>query len=349
MKELPRTCLLTVTNRCILQCKMCHLWKLEAQEEVSLKDCENFLREMSSMGGGGLEVHLIGGEPLIKEGIFDFIDALSKMGISTVMTSSGYTIDEKIAARIAQSGLKMLNISLDSLDPRTHNFLRGRDDCFEKVMRALGFLGASKAPGMMLGINTILSATNLDDIPGLIRWVQETPYLDTIYFMAAMRPFGSDLGWDWHKRKELDFLWPSDSGKAKRTLDQIIDMKKKGCRKISNPSGQLRIFKSYFDNPEKFIKTRRCNVAQRAVNVNAAGDLYICFFKESLGKIRDPGILGMLTSEKAERIKAGMEACKNNCELVINCYYEEEGPRAPILLARKAKRKILSLFSAGRR
>jgi MoaA/NifB/PqqE/SkfB family radical SAM enzyme len=320
----PKTCLLTVTNRCVLQCKMCHLWSLDTSEdEISIDECKNLVDSLRQFDDSPFEIHLIGGEPLIKDGILELVRYISRQGGRSVMTSSGFVIDETMAAAINDSGLSMLNLSLESLNPSVHDFLRGRQGCFNRVMDAIGYLSKFDRRGMKLGINSIISAKNLDDIVELTEWAQKDKRIDSIYFMAVMRPFGSNLGWDWHQNKDYEFLWPKDLARVNAVLDKLDYFKKAGY-KIENSSTQFKIFKKYFADPMKFVKTQRCNLADRAINVNAIGDMYICFFMDKLGNIKSDDIRDTWFSEGAWRIRKKMTACKNNCELVINCYYEEE-------------------------
>lgn len=323
--KVPKTCLLTVTNSCVLRCKMCNLWSLNTlDKEIEADECKRFVDSLSQLNSDPMEVHLIGGESLIKRGIFDLIRHISSKGWRTVITSCGYTIDEAVARILAESGLSMLNISLDSINPDTHNALRGKDDCFSRVMKAIEFISKYKGSGMKLGINTVISAANLDEIAPLVEWVSANSNLDSIYFMAVMRPFGAPVDWQWFKKPEYQFMWPQDPNKVSAVLDKIISMKKQGRRKVENPIGQLEDFKSYFASPEKFIKERRCSLMHNAINVNAIGDIYLCFFMESLGNVRKGNIRELWFSEKAKKVREKMSQCQQNCELVVNCYYEDK-------------------------
>ena len=321
--KIPKTCLLTVTNSCVLRCKMCHLWQLNTQDnEISIDDCKKFIDSLSQFNRRPIEVHIIGGESLIKKGILELIAYISNKGSRTVMTTCGYTIDESMAKAIVDSGLSMLNLSLDSLNPDVHNFLRGKEDSFQRIMCAIDFLSQFKDKKMRLGINTVISACNLGDIIELSEWVDKNKDLESIYFMAVMRPFGSALDWTWHEKEEYSFLWPKDTDKVELLINRLIDLKQRGS-KIENPLGQLKDFKTYFRTPQKFIKKRRCNLAHHAININAIGDIYLCFFMEPLGNIRYDDVRELWSSEKAEAIRRKMASCQKNCELVVNCYYED--------------------------
>jgi MoaA/NifB/PqqE/SkfB family radical SAM enzyme len=301
---------------------MCYLWKLDTScNEVSIEDCRRFTDSLCQFDADPIEVHIIGGESLVKKGVLDLIRHINKNGSRTVMTSSGYTIDERVAQDIINSGLNMLNLSLESLDPLIHDFLRGRSGCLKRVIEAIGYFNRKTRKEMRLGINTIISGKNLSDIIELTEWAQQNRDLDSIYFMAIMRPFGSGLDWDWFKEDGCKDLWPSDYMQVSRTLDKLMELKKKGY-KIENTIGQLKAFKSYFNGPDRFIRSNRCNVSDQAINVNAIGDVYICFFMDKLGNIKTDNIKELWYSGKAEDIRKKMSACRKNCELVVNCYYE---------------------------
>lgn len=320
----PKTCLLTVTNQCVLRCKMCHLWKLDTvKDEVSIEDCKRFVDSLKQLNTEPIEMHLIGGESLIKDGILELISYIRDKGSRVVMTSSGYTINAIMAQKIIDSGLSMLNLSLESLNPSVHNLLRGRDDCFQHVMNTIGYFKSAGKKDMKLGINSIITALNLDDVVGLTEWVQHNHFLDSLYFMSIMRPFGSQIDWEWFKKDGCKELWPTDYSKVERVLNKLIELKKSGY-KIENPIGQLQSFKSYFKDPEYFIRSTRCNVSEQAINVNAIGDVYICFFMDKLGNIKTDGALELWHSDKAENVRKKMASCRKNCELVVNCYYENE-------------------------
>ncbi len=319
----PRTCLLTVTNQCVLHCRMCHLWRLDtAGQEISIDDGKQFVRSLGGFAGDPVEVHLIGGEPLIKEGIFDLIRCIRQGRGRTVMTSCGYPITPGAARDIVDSGLSMLNFSLESLDPEVHDYLRGQKDCFGRVCKAISYFEPMRSQSPRLAINTIITALNMKDLPRLARWVREHPMLESIYFMALMRPFGSSYDWQWYKNSPARELWPQDTSEVCGVLDELIDLKKDGCR-IENSLGQLNMFKSYFRDPDRFVKMHRCNLSDEAVNVNALGDIYLCFFMEKLGNIRTDNIVDLWYSQKARQIRHKMRQCRQNCELVVNCYYED--------------------------
>jgi len=320
----PKTCLLTVSNKCDLHCKMCDLWRKKTDEEDnSIEDLMKFVDSLQDFEGEPIEVHLIGGEALIKEGIFDLITALRKKDARVVVTTSAYPIDEDMAKQIRDSDLSMVNFSIDSLDPKVHDFLRGREGTHAKAMKAIEYVN-KYSPRTNIAINTIILKQNMAELVDMAKWVDSDDRIVSHYFMAVMRPFGSDLDLDWYQTDRAKLLFPDDYRCVEEQLNKLIQMRRGGDTKIENSIKHLEVFKSYFKNPTKFIKHYGCNLHDHAINVNATGDVYLCFFMEKLGNIRDKTPQQLWYSEEAESVRSKMRACKRNCELIFNCYYEDE-------------------------
>jgi len=301
---------------------MCQLWKKPLWEEdyISVEDCYKFIPTLKEFGEIPITVHIIGGEPFLEERCLELVRFIAQQGFRSVITSNGYFIGEEMARRITKSGLHTLNLSLESLNREVHDRLRGVRGSAEKVIRAIDYLKRFDS-GLNLGINTIILRDNLDDIIELTEWVNQDDKLGYIYFMAVMQPFGSVPDSNWYQKDEFRLLWP-DPGKVCLVLDRLKEMKAEGY-KIGNPQTQLEVFKSYFSNPQLFVKKWECNLGRTALNINVYGDVYLCFFMDCMGNIRQDRLKELWYSAKADKVREKIRNCRKNCELLINCYYED--------------------------
>jgi len=77
-----------------------------------------------------------GGEPLVREGVEEYIAHLKALGVVDLsITTNGHLLAER-CDRLIAAGLQRINISLDSLDPvRFERITRTRS--YDKVMEAL--------------------------------------------------------------------------------------------------------------------------------------------------------------------------------------------------------------------
>jgi len=318
----PSSILLQVTNICMFKCKMCWEWKCKPDsDELSIKQWKDFAVSLKGYSDSPVEIGITGGEPLLKEGVLDLIKICSENGLRTVLTTNGYLIDAEMAEKIAESGLTLIFLSLDSLDEKIHDFLRGTEGAYARVMRAIDCLDKAR-DGLEIGIQTLMTCKNLDGIIELMKWINKDDRISTNYVQAINIPINSPHDSAWHKRDEFNFLWPSDTHKVNSILDELI-RQKENKSKISNSISHIQSFKAYFLDPQNFMRVQQCPFIGTSLNISAHGDVYLCWEMESLGNIKTGGIGELWFSNKAKQIREKMYNCTKSCPVIINCSFEE--------------------------
>ena len=321
----PGFCDLIITENCMLKCRMCNMWQSKnGSESPEIGVWKNFIDYFADFTENKAQVQFVGGEPLIKKGLLGFIRYTAQKGLSTTMTTNGYLIDKNMAGDIASSGLNTLVFSLDGARKETHDFLRGVNGAYDRVMNAIELLGKLKNDSLRIHIVTTVMRQNLDDLLELAGWVNRNGIIDSISFQAVMQPFFTPQDNEWYKKEEFLHLWPEDADKVDYVLDALAGLKSNGY-KINNPVSQFRVFKSYFRHPERFVKASRCNLGYNSVSVNTSGKIFLCLSMDPIGDIRDgKNMEEVWFSEEAERVRDSIKNCKNNCKSMINCFFEEE-------------------------
>ncbi len=312
---------LSLNNHCNFRCSMCNIWRLDKGEnKLNLEACLRVVDDLKRFEVKG--VRLSGGDPLLTPWALDLARHISRQGYHTVATTNGSMIDSDFAGRIIEAGINNLNFSLDASVPAVHDRIRGFVGSYERIIKAIGYL-SGQSDAVKIGVNTVISNLNIDEIVPLTEMVQKDRRIDHIYFMAVMQPFGTQADPEWFLKDAFRSLWPQDTGKVKSTLDTLLSLKKKGY-KINNSFPQLKAFFEYFYDPLHFTRKGKCNLGKEAVEVNQLGDVYLCYFYESIGNIFSDSLFDIWHSEKADRIREKIRACRQNCNLLINCYFEEE-------------------------
>ncbi len=130
---------ISITDRCNLRCFYCSPWggwqKLPCQEILRY---EELLRLAGVAAGVGIKkVRVTGGEPLVRRGVLSFIRRLHRVpGIEEVcLTTNGVRLQE-LAPDLLATGLRHLNLSLDTLRPDRYREITGSDH-FGDVMAGL--------------------------------------------------------------------------------------------------------------------------------------------------------------------------------------------------------------------
>ncbi|HEY2461920.1 MAG TPA: GTP 3',8-cyclase MoaA [Candidatus Acidoferrum sp.] len=122
---------ISITDRCNFRCVYCRSADPENYREhdeiLSWSELDRLARIFLSLGIR--KIRITGGEPLVREGVENYIARLHALGVEDLsMTTNGHLLAER-CERLIAAGLRRINISLDSLD-------QGR---FEKITRTKSF------------------------------------------------------------------------------------------------------------------------------------------------------------------------------------------------------------------
>ena len=123
---------------------------------------------------GVRKVRLTGGEPLLRRGLMTLVRALGRhladgsLDELTLTTNGSHL--SRHAADLAAAGVRRINISLDTLDPKRFTAItRGG-----KLERTLAGIEAARAAGLAIKLNCVaLRGVNEDEFDRMIAWCGE--------------------------------------------------------------------------------------------------------------------------------------------------------------------------------
>ncbi len=126
---------ISITDRCNLRCLYCApgglVPKLAHADILRYEEILRIVRLGVSLGIS--KVRLTGGEPLMRTGVYGFLKELAAIdGLSDIsLTTNGVMLGENIE-KIEAAGIKRINISLDTLNPKKFKYITGYD-LFDQV------------------------------------------------------------------------------------------------------------------------------------------------------------------------------------------------------------------------
>jgi GTP 3',8-cyclase len=184
---------ISVTDRCNFRCVYCRSADPENyrghDEILTWPELEQLARVF--VGLGIRKIRVTGGEPLVRDGVDEYIGRLSALGIEDLsITTNGHLLTERIDSLIA-AGLRRVNISLDSLDPAKFEKIT-RTKSFDTVMRSIDAVQASRlAPAK---INAVLvRGINDDQVEAFAEFARERGLV--MRFIEFM-PLDADRHWN---------------------------------------------------------------------------------------------------------------------------------------------------------
>lgn len=188
---------ISLTDKCNYNCIYCNpSGTSDLSKNNDLLNFEDLLRliELFISKYDFKKFRFTGGEPLIRNGIFDFFNDLNKLkskyGFTTGLTTNGSLLKGNVGL-LYNNGIDMLNISLDSLKQNNFNKITGLNE----LNKLLEVIDDSLTYGFQqIKINTvIIKGINDDEILSFVEYFKnKNVNLRFIEFM----PFGSNL---WEK------------------------------------------------------------------------------------------------------------------------------------------------------
>jgi cyclic pyranopterin phosphate synthase len=113
---------ISLTSRCNLSCIYCHAeGEKNPESEMSADEIIDIMEIAAKFGIKSIK--FTGGEPLIRPDILKIIRAVPK-GIECSITTNGILLAD-MAADLKAAGLRRVNVSLDSLNPKTYRQITG--------------------------------------------------------------------------------------------------------------------------------------------------------------------------------------------------------------------------------
>ncbi|MGA8732222.1 MAG: GTP 3',8-cyclase MoaA [Terracidiphilus sp.] len=166
----------SITDRCNYKCVYCRTGEVGAQyPELGI---DEYLRLIKLFVGLGIEkVRLTGGEPLLRRGLIDLIQELSRIrtlsgnSLDLAVTTNGHLLDT-LAAPLKAAGLNRVTVSMDAVDAPTFERITRVPGSYQKV---LGGIRAARVAGLTpLKVNCVLlRGFNDGEIEGFARFARE--------------------------------------------------------------------------------------------------------------------------------------------------------------------------------
>ena len=157
MRRKHRYLLYEVTKRCQNSCVFCYnVWKETVgypREELSTAEAIRLLGKVIDETGCEF-IGLTGGEPLLRDDIFEIASFISSKKVLPVLISNGRLLTGETVSRCMQSGVNYFEVSLHGHEPAVHDALAGRKGSFEEVIEAI--INIKRLKGR---VNTVFVAT----------------------------------------------------------------------------------------------------------------------------------------------------------------------------------------------
>src|ERR1041385_6168960 len=184
---------ISVTDRCSFRCRYCMpdegmAW-LDKRELLTFEEIARLTHVFGELRV--TKIRLTGGEPLMRKDLHLLIEKIARIPAikDIALTTNGFFLAEQ-AVNLVKAGLKRINVSMDSLDPKTFSAMVRRN-YLHKVWEGLD--AVEKLPIRPIKINVVLiRGINDSEIEAFAHLARTKPFI--IRFIEFM-PIGADDNW----------------------------------------------------------------------------------------------------------------------------------------------------------
>ncbi|NIQ40346.1 MAG: heme b synthase [Proteobacteria bacterium] len=154
-----------ITRQCNLSCIHC---RASAEHgpypgELTTSECLKLLDDTASFSNP--VIILTGGEPLLREDIFQVARHGTEKGLRMVMAVNGTLVDEKVAQKMQDAGIQRISVSIDGGTAESHDRFRQVPGAFERAIQGIRL---AKKVGLEFQINTTITPENRHELSDIL-------------------------------------------------------------------------------------------------------------------------------------------------------------------------------------
>jgi MoaA/NifB/PqqE/SkfB family radical SAM enzyme len=299
-------CNLQVTYRCNFRCQICDFWRQPhpKSEEFTPEQVRVVGEKLARLGT--MIVSLGGGEPLIREDLYQLTTILRDTGHFPILITNGWFVNESVARDILRAGLQEISVSVDYADPARHDAQRGCPGAWDRAVKALELLHRHR-PDRRCRVHmiSVLMDDNLEDIEKLLRLARD---IGVTYYVNL---YSSGRG---TKSPRLP---------GSEVQHHLLDLKRRYPEFVS-----LTSYIESFDRAIREGGIGGCEGGTLFLNVGSGGGVSRCIdtLEDQAGNILTDDILAI--RYRLARLRTGKPCaeCWTSCRGFAECMYQP--PRA---------------------
>jgi len=278
------------TRRCNLRCLHCYSSSKSNHysDELTTAQAKQLLSELVEVNCP--VVLFSGGEPLLREDLFELLKEAKRLGLRTVLSTNGTLVDSAAADRLAEVGVSYVGISIDG-NEQFHDKFRQVQGSFKAAVA--GIENCKKA-GIKTGLRFTITKANAGQIP-VVFDIAVSAGVPRICFYHLIRS---------GRAKELDEQVLS-AEKTRQVLDVIIKKTADFARKAlldevltvdNHADGPYLLVKMAKENNQRYENARQLllanggnKIGQKIACVGWSGSVHPDQFwrNYSLGNVKD--------------------------------------------------------------
>ncbi len=191
MEFIPKWIAWEITRRCNFGCVHCRSsseMEVQGHPDFSFDEAKRILADIHSYANP--VVVLSGGEPLLRQDVFDIAAHGTKLGLRMCLATNGSLVTPEVCRNMLASGIKMVSLSLDGASAAVHDDFRRQPGAFNGVMQAISLFKEHSIPFL---INSSFTKRNQNEAAKLYPLVKDLGATAWYLFMIVPTGRGEEI------------------------------------------------------------------------------------------------------------------------------------------------------------
>lgn len=320
--EYTREIVWNITNECNANCPHCYAnARTKAPDEVTTAEAKEIVDKIADDARKKGETYCIcwaGGEPLMREDIFELMSYAKSKGIYQHIVTNGTLVDASVARKMKEAGIKFTCFSLDSFNSETHDRLKGKGS----HAKALNAIRECLKAGIYQVPLCVITKNNIDEMEDFRKRCLDEfgcePYFDRL--VGIGRAKGQVYSKHALSKEQFKKMY-------ERRYSKIRDYIKDG-KATQIPVMELFDLVPFMDSPANLEDSMflswgvGCQACRFWLGLNYNGDVWPCFrLPQVIGNLKKQTLHEIESTEMFQRIqnRTGKRGKCADCEHVALC------------------------------
>lgn len=279
-----------VTKRCNLRCVHCYAGATETADprELTTDEGRGLIDDLADTGCP--VILFSGGEPYLREDIFEIGSYAAERGLRPVISTNGTLITRDVAVQTRDAGFQYVGISLDGLAER-HNKFRRDDEAFGKALEGLR---NCVEVGLKAGIRFTVTKDNLADLDGVLELVERERVprfclYHLVYSGRGRQLIDQDLTKDERRRMVEDLVQKALDWNERGVTAELLTTDNHADGVVIEQYVREHQPDRADEVRELLVRHGGCSAGRKFACVDAYGEVHPCQFWQhvSLGNVRE--------------------------------------------------------------
>lgn len=185
-----RTVEFSINTDCQSECEFCYSTQNvnATQPELSVDEIRRIWQEAKKLGA--FSAVISGGEPTLRKDLVEVLEAIEAKDHIVCMTTNAIALTEAKLEKLKNAGLGTIHFSLDSIDAKENDKLRGYEGHFDQVERCIKW---AKSFGLNVAISTVAGRNDKNKIERMIAFCKERKIALVLSLASAMGEWAGQL------------------------------------------------------------------------------------------------------------------------------------------------------------